>query len=75
MRNGVLAEQIAPPQELYERPLNLFVADFIGSPPMNFLRGSVGSRNGGAAFVYGAREEEQFRFPRTCRWSSKPAGR
>ena len=62
MRNGVL-QQIAPPQELYERPVNLFVADFIGSPPMNFLRGSVGSRNGGAAFVYGAGEEEAFPLP------------
>jgi multiple sugar transport system ATP-binding protein len=36
MKTGVL-QQIAPPQELYDRPTNLFVAGFIGSPSMNFL--------------------------------------
>ena len=36
IRKGLL-EQTAPPQELYERPTNLFVAGFIGSPSMNFL--------------------------------------
>ena len=36
MNKGVV-QQIAPPQELYERPANLFVAGFIGSPPMNLL--------------------------------------
>jgi multiple sugar transport system ATP-binding protein len=36
MRKGVL-QQVAAPQELYERPDNLFVAGFIGSPAMNFL--------------------------------------
>lgn len=30
-------QQIAPPLEIYERPANRFVAEFIGSPPMNFL--------------------------------------
>ena len=30
-------QQIAPPLEIYNRPANLFVAGFIGSPPMNFL--------------------------------------
>src|SRR3990170_3454684 len=30
-------EQFAPPQEIYDRPVSMFVADFIGSPPMNFL--------------------------------------
>ncbi len=30
-------QQIAPPLELYNRPVNQFVAEFIGSPPMNFL--------------------------------------
>ena len=32
-------QQISPPRELYEKPANRFVAGFIGSPPMNFLRG------------------------------------
>jgi multiple sugar transport system ATP-binding protein len=36
MRKGVL-QQVASPRELYEQPVNLFVAGFIGSPPMNFL--------------------------------------
>jgi multiple sugar transport system ATP-binding protein len=36
MRNGLL-QQVGAPTELYERPVNLFVAGFIGSPAMNFL--------------------------------------
>jgi multiple sugar transport system ATP-binding protein len=40
MRSGVL-QQFATPQELYDRPLNLFVAGFIGSPAMNFLPSRV----------------------------------
>ncbi len=37
MNRGVV-EQIGTPQEIYDRPASLFVADFIGSPPMNVLR-------------------------------------
>ncbi|HYG57380.1 MAG TPA: sn-glycerol-3-phosphate ABC transporter ATP-binding protein UgpC [Symbiobacteriaceae bacterium] len=44
MKDGIV-HQVAPPQELYDRPANLFVAGFIGSPAMNFLRGKV-SGNG-----------------------------
>jgi multiple sugar transport system ATP-binding protein len=36
MRGGVI-QQVATPEELYQRPANLFVAGFIGSPAMNFL--------------------------------------
>src|SRR5437764_2833085 len=36
MNNGVV-EQVASPRDVYDRPASLFVADFIGSPPMNFL--------------------------------------
>ena len=36
LRRGVM-EQLATPRELYENPVNLFVAGFIGSPPMNFM--------------------------------------
>jgi multiple sugar transport system ATP-binding protein len=44
LRKGVL-QQVASPRELYERPVNLFVAGFIGSPPMNFVPGQLeGSR-------------------------------
>jgi multiple sugar transport system ATP-binding protein len=34
-------QQIAPPREIYDDPANLFVAGFIGSPPMNTVPGSV----------------------------------
>ncbi|NUU23411.1 MAG: sn-glycerol-3-phosphate ABC transporter ATP-binding protein UgpC [Streptomycetaceae bacterium] len=40
MRKGVL-QQVAPPQELYDRPVNLFVAGFIGSPAMNLFTGHL----------------------------------
>lgn len=35
--NGGLIEQIGTPQEIYDRPRTMFVADFIGAPPMSFL--------------------------------------
>ncbi len=41
MRGGV-AQQIGTPDELYERPTNLFVAGFIGSPAMNFFPATLG---------------------------------
>ena len=41
MRRGVV-QQLGTPRELYEEPVNLFVAGFIGSPAMNFLRGELG---------------------------------
>ncbi len=41
MHDGII-EQIGSPLELYDRPNNLFVAGFIGSPSMNFVKGSVG---------------------------------
>jgi multiple sugar transport system ATP-binding protein len=40
LRRGRL-QQCAPPQELYDRPVNLFVASFIGSPAMNFVQADV----------------------------------
>ena len=44
LRKGII-QQVASPRELYEQPVNLFVAGFIGSPPMNFLPATVdGSR-------------------------------
>ena len=36
-----MLQQLATPRELYENPVNLFVAGFIGSPPMNFLPATV----------------------------------
>jgi len=48
MHDG-LVEQIGAPLDLYDRPNNLFVAGFIGSPAMNFLRGRI-RRNGKLEF-------------------------
>jgi multiple sugar transport system ATP-binding protein len=45
LRNGVL-QQVAPPQELYLTPANLFVASFIGSPAMNLIRADVAVDDG-----------------------------
>ena len=42
MKEGVI-QQVAAPMELYHRPANLFVAGFIGSPPMNFFSGTIES--------------------------------
>ena len=49
MRKGDL-QQVATPQELYDRPVNLFVAGFIGSPSMNFVQGEV-ARDGAGVDV------------------------
>ena len=46
LRHGVL-QQVGPPQELYRRPANLFVAGFIGSPAMNLIEARL-ERAGGA---------------------------
>jgi multiple sugar transport system ATP-binding protein len=48
MHDGIV-EQIGTPLELYDKPANQFVAGFIGSPAMNFLKGKV-AMNGSAAF-------------------------
>ncbi|MGE0007674.1 MAG: ABC transporter ATP-binding protein [Parvibaculaceae bacterium] len=44
MNKGVV-QQIAEPRHIYDDPANLFVAGFIGSPPMNFLEGAVTGGN------------------------------
>ncbi|MNE47749.1 sn-glycerol-3-phosphate import ATP-binding protein UgpC [compost metagenome] len=49
MRDGYV-EQIGSPLELYDRPANLFVAGFIGSPGMNFIPGSI-SEDDASVFV------------------------
>ena len=45
MNVGVL-QQVDTPQRLYEHPANLFVAGFIGTPPMNLLEADVTTQNG-----------------------------
>ncbi len=51
MKGGVI-QQLAAPLEIYNRPANLFVAGFLGSPSMNFLKGRT--VDGGRAFQFGA---------------------
>jgi len=48
MRKGEL-QQVAHPQELYDRPVNLFVGGFIGSPAMNLLEATLERSNGSLA--------------------------
>jgi multiple sugar transport system ATP-binding protein len=50
MKDGNIM-QVADPLTLYRSPENVFVAGFIGSPPMNLLRGKVQRKNGGLVFV------------------------
>ena len=52
MRDGVL-QQVAKPQELYDRPRNLFVAEFIGSPAMNLIGVDLARSNGGFSVEIG----------------------
>jgi multiple sugar transport system ATP-binding protein len=49
-------QQVAPPQELYKDPVNLFVASFIGSPPMNLIDGRLIERDGGLTAILGEQE-------------------
>ena len=49
MKQGVI-QQVADPMNLYRNPANLFVAGFVGSPPMNFFKGAVVSMRGGLFF-------------------------
>jgi multiple sugar transport system ATP-binding protein len=59
MRNGQI-QQVDNPQVLYERPVNLFVGGFIGSPAMNFLRSPLTSEKGAVYIQVG---ETNLRLP------------
>src|SRR5207245_1242187 len=52
LRGGLL-QQVDRPQVLYDRPANLFVAGFIGSPAMNLVEAELAERDGGLAAVFG----------------------
>jgi multiple sugar transport system ATP-binding protein len=49
-------QQVDAPQRLYDEPANLFVAGFIGTPPMNLLEGIVNARNGDFSFTLGEQQ-------------------
>jgi multiple sugar transport system ATP-binding protein len=53
MRKGEL-QQVAAPQDLYERPVNLFVGGFIGSPAMNMVEATLERANGGISARLGS---------------------
>jgi multiple sugar transport system ATP-binding protein len=55
MRRGALL-QYAEPQEIYDHPETLFVAAFIGSPPMNLVEAELSRANGGHRLTLGDRE-------------------
>ena len=61
MKDGII-QQCASPLEVYDRPVNKFVASFVGTPPMNFIPGRVTIDGPAAWFVFGS-----------CRNSSCPA--
>jgi multiple sugar transport system ATP-binding protein len=74
MSKGVL-QQVDAPQRLYDRPENLFVAGFIGTPPMNLLEGAV-SVNGGVTVEIGGNaisvpEQALGNYPRLREWNGR----
>jgi multiple sugar transport system ATP-binding protein len=52
LHDGVV-QQVGSPLEIYDRPANVFVAGFIGSPAMNFLNGTLAASASGAVFRMG----------------------
>ena len=52
MREGVV-QQIGSPDEIYERPGNMFVAAFLGNPPINFVTGTLVDLDGAPGFACG----------------------
>jgi multiple sugar transport system ATP-binding protein len=51
--NGGVLQQVDTPQRLFDRPANLFVAGFIGTPPMNLLEAEVAADNGNVELLVG----------------------
>ena len=62
MKDGII-KQVASPEEIYNRPANLFVASFIGSPQMNFYRGILRKNNSEFTFEGNNEEFGEFSFP------------
>ena len=76
LREGVI-QQVASPEDIYNRPANRFVATVVGSPPMNFIPvdGGLERRRARAAPRGPARALRPLRARRTCRASSRTARR
>jgi multiple sugar transport system ATP-binding protein len=76
MNHGRL-QQVDSPQRLYDHPANLFVAGFIGTPPMNLLAANVVSQNGTVGVAVGGQQiplsdESVRRFPEVRGAEGKP---
>ncbi len=74
MKDGYI-QQIAPPQVLYEKPCNRFVAEFIGSPQMNFIDCTVVDKGGVTYLQFGnstvALPESKGRMPEVLAYAGK----
>jgi len=66
MKDGLI-QQVATPLDLYDKPANVFVAGFIGTPPMNFFKGSLIHREGQYIF----RGSENLEIPLADEWKEK----
>lgn len=62
MRNGLI-QQVGSPAEIYESPANRFVAEFIGSPPMNFIEARLGGSRKILSFSAGSVDLEHYPLP------------
>jgi multiple sugar transport system ATP-binding protein len=65
MKDGLI-QQVDNPINLYDNPANLFVAGFIGTPPMNFFNGHLESKNGKLIF-----KEETFEIEMIDEWKDE----
>lgn len=74
MKDGKIL-QVDDPITLYDHPRNLFVAGFIGSPPMNFIRGRLTSEGGNLFFDEGSIKvqlDERLMTPQAQNYASQP---
>ncbi len=67
MKDGLI-QQVATPTELYDNPANMFVAGFIGTPPMNFFAVTVQAENGTPVL-----KEDTFAIPVPPEWRERVA--
>ena len=67
MKDGYV-QQVGTPHDLYFHPVNVFVAGFIGEPPMNFVRGTV---QGGALMFGGVKLDLSGMLPDPALWEGK----
>ncbi|MBE6592329.1 MAG: sn-glycerol-3-phosphate ABC transporter ATP-binding protein UgpC [Ruminococcaceae bacterium] len=60
MKDGII-QQVDTPQNLYDTPVNMFVAGFIGTPQMNFINGKLTQKGDDLFFTFG---ENSFKLPK-----------